>query len=132
MVHIPPQARAILDSWPRRPGDFIFPAERSLGAKRDPRVGHSGRGAISGFPTAVMLTQKRSGTSGWTAHDLRRTMATRLSLAGVPPHVIEAALNHAAPGLIRTYQVAGQQRAVAEAVDAWGAALCSLAGLAAA
>ena len=37
-----------------------------------------------------------SGTAGWTRHDLRRTGATMLGEMGVEPHVIEAALNHAA------------------------------------
>jgi integrase len=38
--------------------------------------------------------QARSGTSGWTRHDLRRTSATLLGALGEPPHVIEAVLNH--------------------------------------
>jgi integrase len=36
-----------------------------------------------------------SGTTGWHRHDLRRTGATMLGEAGIPPYVIEAALNHA-------------------------------------
>lgn len=36
-----------------------------------------------------------SGTSGWHRHDLRRTGSTMMGEAGVPPHVVEAALNHA-------------------------------------
>lgn len=38
---------------------------------------------------------KLSGTADWTRHDLRRTGATILGRAGIGPHVIEAALNHA-------------------------------------
>ena len=30
----------------------------------------------------------------WRLHDLRRTAATRMADLGVPPHVIEAVLNH--------------------------------------
>src|SRR5262249_17004483 len=30
----------------------------------------------------------------WRLHDLRRTLAPRMADLGVPPHVIEAALNH--------------------------------------
>lgn len=37
-----------------------------------------------------------SGIGGWTRHDLRRTGATMLGDLGTDPHVIEAALNHAA------------------------------------
>ena len=36
----------------------------------------------------------RSGVVGWTIHDLRRTVATRLADLGVQPHVIEQVLNH--------------------------------------
>ena len=38
---------------------------------------------------------KRTGTSGWHRHDLRRTAATILGGLGVLPHVIEACLGHA-------------------------------------
>jgi integrase len=30
----------------------------------------------------------------WRLHDLRRTVATRLSDLGVQPHIVEAVLNH--------------------------------------
>jgi integrase len=35
-----------------------------------------------------------SGVSGWTLHDLRRIVATRLVEMGIAPHVIERLLNH--------------------------------------
>jgi len=35
-----------------------------------------------------------SGTKGWTLHDLRRTLATRLAEMGTAPHVIERILAH--------------------------------------
>ena len=35
-----------------------------------------------------------SKTGGWHRHDLRRTGATMMGEAGIPPHVVEAALNH--------------------------------------
>ena len=38
---------------------------------------------------------KETGTSGWHRHDLRRTGSTMMGDAGVLPHVVEAALNHA-------------------------------------
>lgn len=42
---------------------------------------------------------KRTGTSGWQRHDLRRTVATLLaSRFQYPPHVIEAVLGHAHVG----------------------------------
>jgi integrase len=33
-------------------------------------------------------------TKGWTPHDFRRTIATRLSDARVPPHIVDEILNH--------------------------------------
>ena len=45
-------------------------------------------------PGATRAIFKASGTSGWHRHDLRRTGSTRMGEAGIPPHVIEAALNH--------------------------------------
>jgi integrase len=51
-------------------------------------------GALCNWDRETKAIMKDSGTGGWTRHDLRRTGATRLGEAGVPPHVIEAALNH--------------------------------------
>lgn len=37
---------------------------------------------------------KAAGVSGWTLHDLRRTLATKLAELGTPPHIIERILAH--------------------------------------
>jgi integrase len=39
-----------------------------------------------------------SGTSGWSAHALRRTAATLAGELGVPPHVVEVMLGHRSIG----------------------------------
>ncbi len=52
-----------------------------------------GRLAHWWFETAAI--QRATKTEGWQRHDLRRTSATLLGEMGEPPHVIEAALNHA-------------------------------------
>lgn len=39
----------------------------------------------------------------WTAHDFRRTLATRLSEEGVAPHVIEKMLGHELGGIMAVY-----------------------------
>ncbi|CNF68244.1 Integrase [Yersinia enterocolitica] len=39
----------------------------------------------------------------WTAHDFRRTLATRLSEEGVTPHVIEKMLGHELGGIMAVY-----------------------------
>lgn len=40
---------------------------------------------------------KRSGTSGWHRHDLRRTVATVAGNLGAAPHIVEIILGHADP-----------------------------------
>lgn len=59
----------------------------------------------------------RTGTGGWTIHDLRRTCATWMANEGIASEVIEAVLNHAPPRLVGTYQ-ATQRDAARRA--AWG------------
>jgi integrase len=56
-----------------------------------------GDGPFSGWSKAkAALDERLAGKlkSHWVAHDLRRTVATRMADLGVQPHVIEAALNH--------------------------------------
>ena len=55
-----------------------------------------GGGRLANWDRETKAVMKASGTTGWTRHDLRRTGATMLGELGVDPHVIEAALNHAA------------------------------------
>ena len=40
----------------------------------------------------------------WTAHDLRRTAATRMAAAGVDRQIVEDALNHKPRGILAVYQ----------------------------
>jgi integrase len=63
------------------PGDLVF---------------HSFTGKpIDNWDRETKAVQRASGTGGWSRHDLRRTGATLLGEMGEPPHVVEAALNHA-------------------------------------
>lgn len=41
----------------------------------------------------------------WTLHDIRRTVATRLSELGAPPHVIEKLLGHQMSGVMARYNL---------------------------
>src|SRR5437763_556640 len=93
--HILPLPHAfwnIVESVERRPGrDFLF--------------GHSDHGYSNWHDPKVALDQ-RCGVTGWTHHDLRRTVATRMAESppdeehperrglGIKPHVVEALLNH--------------------------------------
>lgn len=74
---------------------------------------------LAGWDKATKAIMRATGTSGWTRHDLRRTAATLMGEAGIPPHVIEAALNHTAihSQLAATYNRARYQPEVADALQ---------------
>ena len=49
--------------------------------------------------------QAKSGTSGWTAHDLRRTARTLMSRIGVKKQIAERVINHSQGGIIGVYDL---------------------------
>lgn len=68
----------------------------------------------------------------WTLHDLRRTMVTMMNeRLGVPPHVVEACVNHisggAKAGVAGVYNKALYLNERRAALDAWGQLVMSLA-----
>ena len=63
---------------------------------------------------------------GWTAHDLRRTFATRLNSMGTAPHIVERCLNHVLPGVMSTYNRADYFSERREALERWSKWLSSL------
>ena len=52
-------------------------------------------------------------------HDLRRTCRTGLSRLRIAPHVAEAVLGHAAPAIVRTYDVHDLADEKRHALEAW-------------
>ena len=62
-------------------------------ASRDQLFGQRSHGFTRWHKSKAEL-DARSGVVGWTIHDLRRTVATRMADLGVQPHVIEQVLNH--------------------------------------
>lgn len=56
----------------------------------------------------------------WRAHDLRRTMASRMGDLGIAPHVIEKCLNHTLGGILAVYQRQDYLAERREAFDTWG------------
>ena len=66
----------------------------------------------------------------WTLHDLRRTLATGMGeYIAIPPHVVEAVLNHVSghkAGVAGIYNRAAYAREKREALDAWAAFVSSL------
>lgn len=47
----------------------------------------------------------KTGMKTWSLHDLRRTVATRLSELGAPPHVVEKLLGHHMAGVMARYNL---------------------------
>jgi integrase len=61
---------------------------------------------------------KRSGTTGWRPHDLRRTARILLSRAGILAEVAERALGHKAPVIEQTYNRYGFDDELRQAYEA--------------
>ncbi|BDG71988.1 tyrosine-type recombinase/integrase [Roseomonas fluvialis] len=122
-------ALRILAQVPLR-GDKVFPVERprTADAAGGTRPGRAMRGFVSGFSRAVADSQRRTKTDAWTIHDLRRTAATQMAMAGIEPHIVEAILNHAAPRLRMTYSVKPHEAKARAALEAWGTRVWGLAG----
>lgn len=55
--------------------------------------GHTNK-AFYGWGVAKADLDERSGVTGWTLHDLRRTFRTGLASLGVAPHIAERLVNH--------------------------------------
>jgi integrase len=86
-------AKAILNP-PRPSGMCYFPA---LGRSTP----------FNGFSKCKPKLEKRSGVTGWTLHDLRRTFASGLASLGIALPVIERLLNHVSGsfgGIVGVYQ----------------------------
>lgn len=85
-VPLSPQARAILDGMPRIDAPYAFTT--------------TGKTPVSGFSAAkrtldrLMAQIAENEIEPWRVHDLRRTAATLMASLRIPPHVVEAVLNH--------------------------------------
>jgi integrase len=98
----------------------------------------TGANGFSGWSTGwVALNERINAARGaepmppWTAHDLRRTVATRMADLGVEPHHIEAALNHQSGhrrGVAGVYNRSRYEGAIRSAFGRWDAALRAILG----
>ncbi|WP_193133765.1 tyrosine-type recombinase/integrase [Klebsiella grimontii] len=59
--------------------------------------------SLAGANRFMKRIEKSLGVGEFTAHDFRRTLATRLSEEGVAPHVIEKMLGHELGGVLTVY-----------------------------
>lgn len=69
-----------------------------------------------------------SGTSGWTAHDLRRTCATGMGRLEIPEDIVDRCLNHQRDEVSATYIRARYERAMAAAWQSWAERLWEIVG----
>ena len=70
-----------------------------------------------------------SGITGWTLHDLRRTVATNLAVLDVAPHVAEAVLNHSSgivSGIAAVYNRHTYQQQKTQALAVWSRQLSAI------
>jgi integrase len=88
LIPLSPAARNILGDMPAI-GAYVFTS--------------NGRRPLSGYSKFTADLQKRSGTAGWTLHDLRRTARSLMSRAGVEADHAERCLGHAIAGVRGTY-----------------------------
>jgi integrase len=74
---------------------------------------------LGNWDRAQKAIHAASRTTGWHRHDLRRTSATLLGDMLIPPHIVEAALNHVHIGspLASTYNLARYRPEVADALQ---------------
>jgi integrase len=105
-----PMMRAIIDTVPQM-------------ASRDQLFGRRGSGfsAWSWGPNKPALDE-RSGVRGWTVHDIRRSVATKMADAGVLPHAIEAALGHYSghrAGIAGVYNRSAYEKEIRTALATW-------------
>jgi integrase len=63
--------------------------------------------------------REKTGVSDLRAHDLRRTMATRIRALGFPRETVDAILGHRESRLAQTYQLYDHMKEKAAALKAW-------------
>lgn len=94
-----------------------------------------GVGGFSGWSNSKERLDGRIAAAGlvmphWTLHDLRRTAATMMAeRLAVPPHVIEAILNHVSghkAGVAGVYNRASYRTEKRDALDRWAAHVAAL------
>jgi integrase len=126
-IPMPDAALDILKSLPRigeRKDGFVFTTNT--------------RAAVSGWSRAksqvdkaILAVMQGVAPAHWTFHDLRRTAASGMAGIGIPPHVVEAVLNHRSgtikgvAAVYNRYNYATEKR---EALDKWAARVVAIVG----
>lgn len=112
--HIVPLTKAmrlVLDELPKFADDYILTST-------------AGKRPMQNFSDIKLKLDEASGVTGWTYHDLRRTAASGMAELKIPPHVIEAVLNHgsgAVSGVARVYNRFDYAKEKRQALERWSA-----------
>jgi integrase len=117
VVPLPPLARDILASVRRiENSDLVFTT--------------TGKTPISGWSNVkIRLDALMGDLPHWIVHDLRRSTATHMAEIGIPPHIVEACLNHisgakaSVAGVYNRAQYSAEKKAT---FDRWAAHLEAL------
>jgi integrase len=89
---------------------------------RDHLFGARSNDGFTGWDDQKEALDERSGVIGWTLHDIRRSVATKLADIGVQPHIIEQILNHQSghkAGPAGIYNRSSYEREVRAALALW-------------
>ena len=112
-IPLAPAMLALLGDRPR-PGEPLFTTD--------------GRKPYAGQKRLKVILDRESRVTGWTFHDIRRTVSTGMASLHVPQDTIDRVLNHAKPGLARTYnrhQYLDEKR---RALEAWAERVAFIVG----
>jgi integrase len=108
LVHLSAPMRALLRATPQA-GNVVFSAD--------------GQTLFQGYSKAKARLDRLSGVSGWTLHDLRRTVVSGMARLGVAPHVADKILNHQSgtiSGVAAVYQRHEFLKERQDALRLWG------------
>ncbi|MBU2583100.1 MAG: site-specific integrase [Alphaproteobacteria bacterium] len=100
----------LIEAVPRLSQTHVFPSLRSP------------ERCFSGYSKCKARLDADAGVTGWTLHDLRRTVATGLASLQVPPHVVEKLLNHTSgtfSGVAGVYNRFAYQNEMRAALEQW-------------
>jgi integrase len=107
-VYLSDEALRVLGEVPRT-GTLVFSLD--------------GKTHFQGYSKAKKRLDRVSGVSGWTLHDLRRTVVSGMARLGVAPHVADKVLNHQSgtiSGVAAVYQRHEFLSERKEALCRWG------------
>jgi integrase len=116
IVHLNEQALRLLRDAPRM-GPLVFSTD--------------GATPFQGYSKAKKRLDHACGVSGWTLHDLRRTVVSGMARLGVAPHVADKILNHQSgtiSGVAAVYQRHEFMNERKAALCTWGQHVANLTG----